>query len=161
MVDIQNTEAVNIIRDQAGLSLKEGFPKNLGTTVQPVMDMTPEFHRNTNDAISVSSAGSSGTLISAGSGKRYQILGISISFAKDATQDSASGSLSVTATLNGVSRAIARLPYITLTAERAQTFLNFNRPLEIDKDTAVSWARGASTTGTMRTDIVLYVTELQ
>lgn len=160
-MQIQNPSAAAIIREQAGLTLSEGFPQNLSSNVVPVMDMTPALQRKINFLALVGTTGTTATLISANSGKRYLIHGFSMGFVKDAAFDGATGNVAVAAVIGGVSYNIARMSILTLTAQNIHTSAMFPFPLEIDFNSQVTFSRPASTAGTMRTDIVLYCTEIQ
>jgi len=159
MVVIQNTEAINIIRDQAGLSLKEGFPQNLAMTVQPVLDMTPDFHKNFICSANTTTSTGSATVLSAKEKVQYVIHGYSASFIKDATCDAADGTVQWNITQGGVVRAIVVFPILTLTAQSQAVSCWFNRPIRCDVNTIVQAASITFTAGKLRRSIVLYVSE--
>lgn len=160
-MQVQNPEATAIIRDQAGLTIAEGFPQNLSSSIVPVMDMTPNFHRLINRVLSATSGSSSVSLGTTDANKVSYLQGFSLSMHKDAAMDVATGSCSLTVSMNGISTVIARIPYITLTAERESIFIALPKPIKLDKNTSITAARGSSTAGVFRIDAVAYLTETQ
>lgn len=147
---IQNPRATEIIRDQAGLTLSEGFPQNLLSNVQPVMDMTPN---NFLEMIPISGSqptSGAGTMYTGVKGKRLHIYGISLGFVKNAICDSSSSNVYITITQNGVSKTLIALPYLTLTAERDSTSISFKHPIICDENTNVVIGSNTFTDGTFR-----------
>jgi len=141
MVQIQNSEAIEAIRNSAGLSYTEALPTNLDTSkVVAVLDMTPRTHKVT-DLVKVGLTTNTGaaTIFTTSSTRDTYITGIAFSYAKDATCDSASSSqLGITATINGVAVTLFRLASITLTADTKSVFVTFPFPLKLDRATNVT-----------------------
>lgn len=148
-MQIQNQDATQIIRDQAKLTLSEGFPQNLLPNVQPVMDMTPDFHHDVNTFSSANSGSGSITAYSGAAGKQLAITGVQISYVKDATCDVATGSMSVVATKGGISRTIAAIAFLTLTAQHGSVSVAFERPFICDPATNITQSN-TFTVGSMR-----------
>lgn len=161
MVVIQNTEAVNIIRDQAGLSLKEGFPQNLAMTVQPVLDMTPDFHKFTSIFKSATGSTSSSTnTIYTVAGKRFLLTGLTYSWAKDAACDSATGAFGISATIDNVSTPLLRVGGIALTAQQGSVYVEFKRPVFCPIGTTIFMQQSTFTAGVFIRSAVLHGYEL-
>lgn len=74
------------------------------------------------------------------------VTGVQLSFVKNATCDYASGNITMQSTtfLDG-SQHIARLSTLTLTAERGEIFVKFNKPLRVQRNTAISISSSVST----------------
>lgn len=159
-MQVQNPQAGEIIREQAGLTLAEGFPQNLSSSIVPVMDMTPDFHIKFYTAAAAVAATGSGGVISAKASVKYRIHGFLASFVKDATCDGADGSISWTFTQDGVTRTLASFPVITLTAQSNQIGLMFDNPIICDENSAISTASYTFTAGKCRRNIVLYISEI-
>lgn len=157
---IQNQDAAQIIRDQAKLTLSEGFPQNLLPNVQPVMDMTPRFHRTiTTYASGVSTSGAQ-TVYTAVTGKRLYIVGVFLGVVKDATNDMATGAVTVTANVGGSSKTLAAIPVLTLTAQDQNSYVSFERPIVVDRGANVSTS-ATFTAGAMRRNVTIYGYELE
>jgi len=159
-MQIQNPEAAQIIRDQAGLTIAEGFPQNLLPNVQPVMDMTPRFHKKPICLNGSTTTSGTGTVVSAKAGVRYMIHGFAASFIKDATCDGADGSIQWNLTQGGVTRTICSFPVLTLTAQNGSLAASFVDPIICDEETIIQAASYTFTAGKCRRNIVLYITEL-
>lgn len=161
-MQIQNADATQIIRDQAKLTVAEGFPQNLLTNVQPVMDMTPRFHRNLKFISGSATASSSSTNIfnvpSDQSVDTY-VVGIVLSFYKDSTCDTATGTITLGMTPENANttQSIIRLPILTLTQQNETVVMTFERPIKLKKGTTVPITAGTFTVGNfIRTATVLY-----
>jgi len=158
-MQIQNPSAGEIIREQAGLTLAEGFPQNLSGSVVPVMDMTPRFHRNC-IVLSTASATSSATatLMTTSTSKKTYIVGVSLFYVKDATCDAATGSLGIRTTINGVSSQYLAYSYIiTLTAQQDRVIYTLEKPILIDKGVTIQAQIPTFTTGVFaRTYQIIY-----
>jgi len=63
---------------------------------------------------------------------------ITVSFVKNAACDIATGIISVTGTFSGTSRNLANFAVLTLTAERGEAFITFQRPLKPDRGTNIT-----------------------
>jgi hypothetical protein len=155
-MQIQNEEATRIIRDQAKLTLSEGFPQVLLPNVVPVMDMTPRFHKFANV---LGSAGQivTGSLSAFTSHATYEtyVTGLCANYSKDATCDIATGSISVIAVIDGVSKQLARFSVVTLTAERENINITFRPAIKIDKNAAVL-INGTYSLGLMSRNLTVY-----
>lgn len=159
MPQIQNVEAVNIIRDQAMLAIADGFPQTLQNTVVPVMDMTPSNHYLTQVKSNLTSSNTA-TIHTTDANKKTLLFGFTFSISKDATSDAATGSATISAVLAGVNTPICRIPYITTTSERQIVSVILQNPILVDKNSAITVSRGSSTVGTFRMDSVIYYTEI-
>ena len=145
---IQNPDATQAIRDQAKLTLAEGYPQVLNPNCQAVMDMTPRNHRNLNISRSTNTA-TSVTVYSVSSDKFFYLCSLDYGVVKDVTSDVATGRISMTATIDGVSQVIATIPILTLTAQQIIISKSFNPPLRVDKGGIITIANAASTAGTI------------
>lgn len=164
MVQIQNTDAINAIRNAAKLSISEGFPQNLLPNVQPVMDMTPSFHRLTQFAKSTTrnaTAGASGTVFTASADRDTYITGVHLAFQKDAACDGPTASINAQVTINGQLVQLCRLPTLTLTAQDFTQYISFEKPIKIDRGTNAQLGAYAYTAGNVIQAICYYGYEVE
>jgi len=145
---IQNSYATQVIRDQAKLTLSEGFPQNLLPNVQPVIDMTPRFHRRA-DLLKAASRTTSGsaTIFQTDAGKDTYITGLIFSVTKDSTCDMATGSVSLSCTVGGIAQTLCTLSVVTLTAQDKEIAIEFPVPIKIDPSTNVTIGSQSFTVG--------------
>jgi len=157
---IQNPEASAIIRKQAGLTLSEGYPQNLLMNVQPVMDMTPSFHREgrTLGAATRTTSGTS-TILTASETKKTFITGICLSIAKDATCDVAIGAVVVQCTQGSAARTLASIAIITTTLQSQTVYVPLD-DFEIDEGSTIYFGTSTYTVGTMSRTATIYGYEL-
>lgn len=146
---IQNPDAAQAIRDQAKLTLTEGFPQNLLPNVQPVMDMTPRNHRlvNSFNAATKTTSSSSDTVFTTPTDRDLYITQVIFGFVKDAACDTASGAATLRVTSGGQAKTIAALPVLTLTAQDSRVVMNFNPPMKADRNTNCTMVQGTFTAG--------------
>lgn len=97
-----------------------------------------------------SSTGTSVTIYSTPSTTDFYLTGVSLAIIKDATCDTITGSISVTATVNGVSKSLVRIPHITLTAQTSELSISMVAPLKIDRNTNISISAPSFTAGTFQ-----------
>lgn len=133
MVQIQNPEAAEAIKKGAGITQSEGVPQVLSGTAIPVIDMTPDFHR----VADTRGTGSAGTIITTPTDVDFYLTGCELEGDKTAAQTGTL--LAITATINGVVRAISQVPTQTLTAESKVHAREFTVPIKIDPGTAITF----------------------
>lgn len=115
MVQIQNADAINAIRDGARLSISEGFPTVLANVVQPVLDMTPHFHKEVTIIKTVNATVSGTTTIySIPAGRRFYMTAYAISGYFLATSDCTS--VQMTGTIKGIATNFHNHTRTTLTS---------------------------------------------
>lgn len=162
MPQVQNSDAIQAIRDSARLSISEGFPQMLSNTIVPILDMTPRVHRLTNQIRSASST-STGTTTpyTTSATKETYLTYLSADYIKDSSNNMASGGTSITVTTeDGVVRAPMFFSFITLTAQSEEKVIHFNPPLKLAKGTQIDW--GVSfTLGVMVRTITLGFFEIE
>lgn len=156
-MQIQNPEAAQIIRDEAGLTLSEGFPQNLSSTVQGVIDMTPSFHKRIVPYASLSRTTSGAqTIATTSSTKNTYITSLSLGVAKDSACDVAIGAVVVTCNVGGAAKVLAAVPIVTLTAQTANIYYKFDKPILLDKGAAIAFGTSTYTAGTMCRNCTLF-----
>jgi len=158
-MNVQNAEPGNIIREQAGLTLVEGYPQNLSNNIQAVMDMTPNFHKKIKPYSASSGVSGSITAYTAVIKRKLEIFGYYLALAKDASCDIATGNVSINFTQDGVSKVLVALPVITLTAQQMILSLSFDKPIVCDENTSVT-VYGTYTAGVMRRQVTIYGNEV-
>jgi len=163
MVQIQNADAINAIRDGARLSISEGFPTNLSNVVQPVLDMTPHFHKKCNVIKSLNqTATTAGTTIYAvPAGRKYYICGISVNGYASAVADSTK--IEIIGVIDGITTNIYNIAKSSLVATN---FVNtvpcmfFPVPIVIDGGTNITY-KSEFTVGAQTAYITLYGYEVE
>lgn len=140
MAKIYNSDVTKGLAKNAGIQQsREKTPDELAEKIVPVMETNPELLRKTtfveNYARSATDA-TVRTIKSSNPNKKTYLTGAMISLVKDAACN-ATASLSITVTLGGATKTIISIRTLTLTAERADLYINFP-PLEIDPGTDVN-----------------------
>lgn len=144
MPQIQNPEAVDIIREEAKLSLGDGFPQVLGNQVVPVMDMTPHHHKKAHICkTAFASNTTSANLYTTPTDQDFYLTALSLSVVKDATATSTESSIRVN--IGSVTVRIATIIGFTLTAQNQTYALSFNNPVKIDRGTTFTVQNGTGT----------------
>lgn len=160
MVKIQNSDAIKAIRDNARLSISEGFPQDLSLTAVPTMDMTPDFHRISN-VLAFNSNTVSGTInATLPSGKRVFVTQIHCSMVKNATCDTATAALLLAGVIGGKTIRFALPNVLTLTAERFDLVLPYNPPIEVDAGSDIGLT-GTFTAGAMCKSVTIIGYEVE
>ena len=116
------------------------LPNELEPKIQSVIDVTPNMNESC-DVVVASPKSTTGTttLYTTPSNKDFYLTGAWLSYTKDATCDTATGALPITATLNGVAIQFLTLSKLTLTAEQRQISITFETPIKIDRNTIISF----------------------
>lgn len=154
-MQVQNPEATQVIRDQAKLTLAEGFPQSLSSQIIPVIDMSPDFHKNLSSFVNGSNATGNSVLYTGTSGKKLCIVSAAIAVAKDATCDLATGPIQITYVQGGVTKTLIALPNLTLTAQQMETSISLIRPIICDAGTNVA-CTVTYTAGNLRRQMQVY-----
>jgi len=159
MINIQNTDAINAIRNGAKLSISEGFPQQLIRSVQPVMDMTPNFHRTLQTKQLARTSSGAVTIHTTSATKDTYIFGVGYSMIKNATNDVATGNLGLTAVIGGATYYLITVAVLTLTAQDISTFYSLKHPIKLDRNTAIA-LDGTFTAGNMVRNPIIYYYEV-
>ena len=153
-MQVQNPQAGEIIRDQAGLTLAEGFPQNLSSSIMPVMDMTPAAH--VKPKIRSASRGTTGasTIHPIASTKRFFVTGAYITFNADASCDCTE--FWIGCVQDGVSstRLLSILRNASVAENRSQ-YAEFNKPIELDSGSNITLNQTFSA-GTASSRMIVY-----
>ena len=143
MIQIQNADAINAIRDGARLSLAEGFPTNLLPNIQPVLDMTPHFHKKINKVVSIldrSTTATGVTIYSVPAGRKFYICGVYLNGSFAATSDATS--VFLTGTIEGIPTDFYHLCKLTLVSSvilQTNPALFYPVPIIIDGGTNITF----------------------
>lgn len=139
MVAIQNEKAITAIRDNARLSVRDGFPTQLANIVQPVMDMTPDLQQKTTFFLQSSKSNSGTQGLAAPSGEvRVFVTSIFFEIYKDVTCDIATSEYDLTLKRKGATIKVGGMIIVTLTAEQRSKEFYFQRPIEVDPGSQMS-----------------------
>lgn len=148
-MQIQSAEAQQAIREEAKLTIGDGWPQNLLPNVQAVIDMSPSTHRITNWAknSSPTATSSSNTIVTVESDKRTFVTSMQLGFVKDATCDAGDGQMTARITINGILTTVAAFQLITLTAQSQYLHITFKDPIEVTPGGIVQLAQPTFTAG--------------
>lgn len=160
-MEVQNPDVQQIAREQCMLNVLEGAPKNLLPNLQGVIDFTPRKHRNQLSAVLTTAASGATTVFTASSDKVTYLTGLMFSSQRNATCDIASGALSVSAVFNGTTNTIATMAALTLTADSQVVYIQFARPIKLDKGSLIRLGNNTFTAGNMTRSVVVYYYEVQ
>lgn len=138
---------VEATRLQSGV---DSIPSELADRVIATIETNPKLLRDTTliKNTSISTTGNQ-TIFTSSATRDTFITGILLTATKDATCDVAIGQsfASIFTTINGATTTLAAFSGLTLTAQDKEIFIDFDKPLKIDKNVAVSIGGGAYTVG--------------
>jgi len=104
--------------------------------ITPTIELIPKA--NITSTVSRTATGSS-TIYTTPSDKDFYLTNINLGMIKDVACDVATGTVTVTAVIDGVSKSILGLPVISLTAQQINDNIDLQRvPLKIDRGTNIS-----------------------
>jgi len=157
MVRINNTDLMNELRDVAKIQVgSDMIPNVMSNQVVPVIDVNPKHARIINlvESVSKSTTGAANVYTTPTSNDFF-LCGVNSSFDKNVTCDLADGRLALVVTINGAEKVIIGHSVITLTAERGEIAVDFNRPIKLDRNTTIYMA-GTFTAGKLLRQISIY-----
>lgn len=106
------------------------------------------IERYANITKSATGTGASVSIFTTPSDKDFYLCSAELTMAKDATQDTASGSISLGVIVDGVAVSVLRINIITLQAHQDSVVVAFPKPIKLDRNSSIAASRGASTAGT-------------
>lgn len=136
-MQIQNPKATEIIRDQAGLTIAEGFPQNLSSSIVPVIDMTPFIHAKSKIRSASRGTTGSSTIYAVAATKRFFATGAYISFNADASCDCTEFWIGCVQDGVNSTRMLSIMRNASVAENRSQ-YANFPFPIEIDSGTNIT-----------------------
>jgi len=132
-----------------GLYAYEELSGTVSEIIAPTLEVNPQLIRRAEEIFSSNTTGTGGiTLVSARPGQKFVMNSVCLTFAKDATCDLATGVISVTGTIKGVSASVIGMSHLTLTAQQTTATLSFPRPIVFDANTIISVSALSFTVGT-------------
>jgi hypothetical protein len=149
MATIYNSQLSKEIIEAARIQVnRDSVPNQIADKVVPVMEVNPKLLRLIN-IVETSSKTTTGALTAytTPTDREFYLKNVTFSIIKDATCDIATGVISLNVIRDGVSKGIIAIPLITLTAQSITITENFDTPIKIDKNTAISTTTTAHTVG--------------
>lgn len=156
MTTVNNSEVIQELRNAAKLQLgKDRIPNFLSSGIVPTIELSSKLVKNgIAKATSQTTTGTT-TIYATPATQDFYLCGIEYGFVKNATCDVATGTLNVTATINGSAQTIATIPVLTLTAERGDRFIYLSHPIKIDRGINIQLS-GTFTAGAMSRSATVY-----
>lgn len=115
----------------------------------PVVNVNPKDYKLTFNAYTNPTSSGANTILTTSSTRKTFITNAQLSFTKNATCDIASGSLAlVIKDSKGLTQHLVGLAILTLTAERGEISVTFDKPVEVAKNYQIQ-LNGTFTAGTM------------
>lgn len=137
---IQNTDLINNAREQARLSISEGFPQMLGETIVPILDASPNQNRFCNIVRRNTGTGTI-TIFTTPADKDFYLTYAMLSTIKDTASTATTSGINITVQGNTVS--IISIAGITLTAQDQIAVATFSPPIKIDRNTVIGTTANA------------------
>lgn len=150
MATINNSELSREIIDGAKIAIgREKVPDQISEKVVAVMECNPKLLRRVN-LVRGSSSVTTGTitLFTTPTDTDFYISELNMAFIKDVTCDAATGAVTISVVIDGVTRNIAGLSTITLTAQSGNLVISFPLPVKLDRTTSITM-NGTYTAGVM------------
>jgi len=116
----------------------DSIPNQLAEKVVPVMEVNPKLLRRIDFIKSATKSVTGASTFTSLTDSDVMITNLNVGMIKDVVCDAATGSIEVTIITDGVSKAIASIPIITLTAQNQIMCINFNPPIKMDRNTTFS-----------------------
>ena len=159
MATIQNHElTTELVKGSKLNSNFEQVPMQLAEKIVPVMEVNPKLLRRTS-ILRENNRSTSGTftIYSTPSNQDFYLTGLYVSFIKDVVCDTATNSQGyyVGCYIDGSLRQLVEFPVITLTAQEGRIYLEFTKPIKIDRNTAITMP-GTFTAGVCLRNAIVY-----
>lgn len=133
----QNTSIKNNLIDELKLNpVVDNIPSVVNPTIQPVFEVKKKISSVLGNTAK-STTGST-TLHTTSSTLDTYVTGLTFGLTINATNDIATGRVSITGVINGTTVHIASIPVLTLTAQNTVYSMSFPIPLKLDRNSAVT-----------------------
>lgn len=156
MATLQNTQAIQQLRNATGLNLVTGYPTQIASQITAVVDITPNNFIESEVKTLYQTATGTATVYATSATRETYITSFILGFIKNAACDATS--IALTATISGVSSIIYRMPLITLTAQDSVIVVNLPKPLKVDRNSNIT-ITGTFAAGTLVRSVSLFVYE--
>ncbi len=113
----------------------ESAPLDVDNIIYPVIQV--ESRLNIVKSINKTTSGGT-TIYTTPLDKDFYLTGIHLSYVKDAACDLATGAIFVSVTIDGVLTSILQLATLITTAQAESEYLNFDKPLKLDRGTTIT-----------------------
>jgi hypothetical protein len=155
MARVNNSETIAQLRKVGGLSSVEmQTPSVDSRTIIPVMETNPTILHNIDIVrfIGTSSSTASITAYTTPTNQDFYMTGCSLSMVKDAANDGATANIAIGCFVGGVVRYPLVIATLTLTAQSQTVAISFQKPIKVDRNTAITVACGTFTAGSRRVE---------
>lgn len=146
--DTQAKDVINNLIDGLKLNpVTDSIPHAVIPTIQPTFEVKRRVC-NIVEGNAGASSGSAVTIYTTPSDKDFYLVGANLTMSKDAACDTTTGSLQLSATINGTVKNILRMSHTTLTALQGNVSISLPVPIKIDRNTAITIITLSFTAGT-------------
>jgi len=135
MSQINSTELLKGMRDNAKVQNLESVPSQLADKVVPVMETNPILLRKCNISKGLVSS-ASGTIYTTPTDRDFYIVASCLSVVRDASATSVS--TRILATIDGLASPILGICGVTLTAGSSEQSISFPTPIKVDRGTNIT-----------------------
>jgi len=141
---VTNKDAIKALIDGAGLPI-QNFPNKLASSIVPVIDLTPDFHRFSNI---VKNATATGTIYTTPSDRDFYLTACSVTISTNEVAGAASNTITITPK-NGVASVIlgvnAGVFSITSVPTTNSNAISFPFPILLERGSAITATKDTST----------------
>lgn len=139
MTQVHNSEVLQELRDAAKLQLgKDKIPDFLSSGIMPTIELNPKIVKIAQIRSNQSTISGTLAVYTTSSTKDTYLIGASLSVAKDAACDTATGRYALQTTINGRTIDIVSVAFVTLQALDGQQTALFPHPVKIDRGAAIN-----------------------
>jgi hypothetical protein len=147
------------MNSQVTAEIRDALKLNVGTEkipeAIPVIEVGMKLTKNAISRTGGSAATGSATIYTTPTDQDFYLTGFNFSYSKNATCDVATGSINLTAFIQGANVAICLLSVLTLTAEKDTISVTLTHPIKIDRGKAIAIS-GTFTAGAMARNGAIY-----
>lgn len=160
MAKIQSTEVVQRAVQTLRLNPNvDKIPNESEDKIQTIVDVTYPDNKILN--FTVTAGTGTPVLLTTNANKDTYITGVQYHFAKDATNDMATGAtVGIGVVVDGSTRAITAVGVLTLTAQSVVVNQTFNPPIKLDRNTNISDNGASFTVGLLVRTVSIFGYEL-
>jgi len=152
MVNNNNSDTTKELIAAGRLQVIQGVPQTIANYIQPVIEVNPKLLRNVTILKALSrttTAASTNNIYTTPADTDFFLCGACLSESKDVLCDVSTGRSSITITPVGqAATTLLQINHVTLTASSLSNSIDLNRPIKLERGSAISAGAYAYTAGT-------------